>query len=57
MLKFVTMSQCHTLVNKDRAELLKNMENFLKMPEHEESELCVFVVLNYDDRDGGVIHK
>ena len=57
MLKHVTMSQCHTLVNKDRAELLRNMENFLKMPEHEESELCVFVVLNYDDRDGGVIHK
>ena len=57
MLKFVTMSQCHTLVNKDRAELLKNMENFLRMPAHEESELFVFIVLNYDDRDGGAIHK
>ena len=42
------MFQCHTLLNKDRADLLKNVENFLKMPEHEESEMCVFAVLNYD---------
>ena len=32
------------------------MENFLKIPEHEESELCVFIVLNYDDRDGPSIN-
>ena len=48
----VTLFQCHTLQNKDRADLLKNMENFLKVPEHEESEMCVFSVLNYND-DGG----
>ena len=37
------------LINKDRADLIKNVENFLKIPEHSESELCVFAVLNYDD--------
>ena len=42
------MFQCHTLLNKDRADLLKNIENFLKIPEHEESEMCMFAVLNYD---------
>ena len=43
------MFQCHKLINKDRSDLLKNIETFLKMPELEESEMCVFAVLNYDD--------
>ena len=48
------MFQCHTLLNKDKADLLKNIENFLKMPEeHEESEMCVLAVLNYDSDDSG----
>ena len=48
--------QCHRIENQSKMQMEGNIIKFAAMPEQEESEMCIVVVLSHG-RDGAVISR
>ena len=52
----MNIHQCQRIENQSKSEMEENIKKFADMPEHNESEMCIVVVLSHG-REGAVISR
>ena len=46
-----TQFQCHVHVDQSENEMMLNVQDFAHMPEHEEGEMCVVIMMSHGSKD------